>query len=109
MGFLLPTLSLSESEEEERPMLEMSSSEACVGLVAFALETGFFYPNICYFEIIVLRVVLYNTHGNTSVADSDPVLFLLLDRAGPGSGSGFRNPKYVTRIPNPTHRVLRAY
>ncbi len=34
--------SLSESSEEERPMLEMSRSEAWVGLVAFALVTGFF-------------------------------------------------------------------
>ncbi len=43
MGFLLPTLSLSESEEEERPMLDMSRSEACVGLVAFALGNKFFF------------------------------------------------------------------
>ncbi len=51
-----PESLLSESEGEERPMLEMSSSEACVGLVAFALETGFFFlnPNIRYFEIIVM-------------------------------------------------------
>ncbi len=33
-----PESLLSESEGEERPMLEMSSSEACVGLVVFALE-----------------------------------------------------------------------
>jgi hypothetical protein len=31
----------SLSESEERPMLEMSRSEACVGLVAFALKTSF--------------------------------------------------------------------
>ncbi len=38
-----PKSLLSESEGEERPMLEMSKSEACVGLVAFALETRFFF------------------------------------------------------------------
>jgi hypothetical protein len=43
------SLSESEEEEEERPMLEMSRSEACVGLVAFALK-----KHIRYFEIIVL-------------------------------------------------------
>jgi hypothetical protein len=92
-------------------MLEMSSSEACVGRVAFALKTGFFLKskyllfrnNRLAVHAYVYHTPKYQCRRCTSVADSDPMLFLPLDwaLADPGYEIRIRDSESGKDFPEP--------